>query len=149
MVLFNSGIVDLYVLCLISNITFISLCNRKRMWSTLLRKISTIRYWVWPWLATFALREDSTHLVRHWAELTPTTSHDLTDATTHCSHTHSVTVTHGCVFLTDELIATIHSDIEEAKIKLDLPEHLKLKEHNFFKTSVSTTANQILNGHRL
>ncbi|XP_016360759.1 riboflavin kinase isoform X2 [Sinocyclocheilus anshuiensis] len=49
----------------------------------------------------------------------------------------------------DKLIAAIHSDIEEAKIKLDLPEHLKLKEHNFFKTSVSTTANQILNGHRL
>ncbi|KAK2898908.1 hypothetical protein QQF64_031729 [Cirrhinus molitorella] len=46
----------------------------------------------------------------------------------------------------DELIAAIHSDIEEAKTKLDLPEHLKLKEHNFFKTS---TANQILNGHRL
>lgn len=85
-------------------------------------------------------------------ELTPT-SHDLTDATTPCSltrtHTHSVTLTHGCVFLPDELKAAIHSDIEEAKIKLDLPEHLKLKEHHFFKTSVSTTANQILNGHRL
>ncbi|XP_016409042.1 riboflavin kinase-like isoform X1 [Sinocyclocheilus rhinocerous] len=58
-------------------------------------------------------------------------------------------VTHGCVFLPDELIAAIHSDIEEAKIKLDLPEHLKLKEQHFFKTPVSTTANQILNGHRL
>lgn len=60
-----------------------------------------------------------------------------------------VTLTHGCVFLTDELIAAIRSDIEEAKTKLDLPEHLKLKEDNFFKSSVSTTANQILNGHRL
>lgn len=49
----------------------------------------------------------------------------------------------------DELIAAIHSDIEEAKRKLDLPEHLKLKEHHFFKTSVSTAASQILNGHRL
>uniref|UniRef100_A0A671MWG9 riboflavin kinase n=1 Tax=Sinocyclocheilus anshuiensis TaxID=1608454 RepID=A0A671MWG9_9TELE len=49
----------------------------------------------------------------------------------------------------DELIAAIHSDIEEVKIKLDLPEHLKLKEQHFLKTPVSTTANQILNGHRL
>ncbi|XP_056319133.1 riboflavin kinase [Danio aesculapii] len=46
----------------------------------------------------------------------------------------------------DELITAIHNDIEEAKKKLDLPEHLKLKEDNFFKTSVSTTSNQILNG---
>ncbi|KAA0713724.1 Riboflavin kinase [Triplophysa tibetana] len=49
----------------------------------------------------------------------------------------------------DELISAIRSDIEEAKTKLDLPEHLKLKEDNFFKTSISTTADQIMNGHRL
>ncbi|XP_059379911.1 riboflavin kinase-like [Carassius carassius] len=49
----------------------------------------------------------------------------------------------------DELIAAIHSDIEEANMKLDLPEHLKLKKNNFFKTAVLTTPNQILNGHRL
>ncbi|TRY60191.1 hypothetical protein DNTS_003801 [Danionella cerebrum] len=49
----------------------------------------------------------------------------------------------------DELISAIHSDIEEAKKKLEMPEHLKLKEDNFFKTCRSTTSNQILNGHRL
>lgn len=49
----------------------------------------------------------------------------------------------------DELISAIYSDIEEAKRKLDLPEHLKLKEDNFFKTSISTTADQIMNGHKL
>ncbi|XP_051965354.1 riboflavin kinase-like [Xyrauchen texanus] len=49
----------------------------------------------------------------------------------------------------DELIAAVHSDIEEAKRKLDLPEHLKLKEDNFFKTPVSTTtrSDKITNGH--
>ncbi|KAL7884218.1 hypothetical protein AOLI_G00069880 [Acnodon oligacanthus] len=47
----------------------------------------------------------------------------------------------------EELIAAIHGDIEEAKKKLDLPEHLKLKEDNFFRTSVSTTSDQIMNGH--
>ncbi|XP_062855362.1 riboflavin kinase [Trichomycterus rosablanca] len=47
----------------------------------------------------------------------------------------------------DELKAAIHSDIEEAKRKLDLPEHIKLKEDNFFTVSISKTSNQILNGH--
>ncbi|XP_031464632.1 riboflavin kinase-like [Phasianus colchicus] len=32
----------------------------------------------------------------------------------------------------DALIAAIQEDIEEAKRQLDLPEHLKLKEDNFF-----------------
>ena len=53
-----------------------------------------------------------------------------------------------CVlYFTEELIAAIHGDIEEAKKKLDLPEHLKLKEDNFFRTSVPTTSDQIMNGH--
>ncbi|XP_072538477.1 riboflavin kinase [Salminus brasiliensis] len=47
----------------------------------------------------------------------------------------------------EELISAIHSDIEEAKRKLDLPEHLKLKEDNFFRTSISTTSSEIMNGH--
>ncbi|MCI4381202.1 hypothetical protein PGIGA_G00248720 [Pangasianodon gigas] len=47
----------------------------------------------------------------------------------------------------EELITAIHSDIEEAKTKLDLPEHIKLKEDNFFRMSISTATNQILNGH--
>ncbi|XP_026851540.1 riboflavin kinase [Electrophorus electricus] len=47
----------------------------------------------------------------------------------------------------DELITAIHSDIEEAKRKLDLPEHLKLKEDNFFRASISTTSSQLMNGH--
>uniref|UniRef100_A0A8V0YZM4 riboflavin kinase n=1 Tax=Gallus gallus TaxID=9031 RepID=A0A8V0YZM4_CHICK len=33
---------------------------------------------------------------------------------------------------TDALIAAIQEDIEEAKRQLDLPEHLKVKEDNFF-----------------
>ncbi|KAB5567763.1 hypothetical protein PHYPO_G00236600 [Pangasianodon hypophthalmus] len=47
----------------------------------------------------------------------------------------------------EELITAIHSDIEEAKRKLDLPDHIKLKEDNFFRMSISTATNQILNGH--
>lgn len=60
-----------------------------------------------------------------------------------------VTLTSSFVNITDELISAIQCDIEDAKTKLELPEHLKLKEDNFFKTSISTTANQIMNGHRL
>ncbi|XP_063050934.1 riboflavin kinase isoform X2 [Engraulis encrasicolus] len=64
----------------------------------------------------------------------------------------------------DALITAIHNDIEEAKQKLDLPEHLKLKEDAFFTAPVATTAaddkmdastkknmstdsNHIMNGH--
>uniref|UniRef100_A0A4W5KU78 Riboflavin kinase n=1 Tax=Hucho hucho TaxID=62062 RepID=A0A4W5KU78_9TELE len=50
----------------------------------------------------------------------------------------------------DALIAAINNDIEEAKRKLDLPEHLKLKKDNFFRASASssvTTSNKIMNGH--
>ncbi|XP_019372979.1 PREDICTED: riboflavin kinase isoform X2 [Gavialis gangeticus] len=43
----------------------------------------------------------------------------------------------------DELISEIQEDIAEAKRKLDLPEHLKLKEDNFFKM----LGGQIVNGH--
>ncbi|XP_006626942.1 riboflavin kinase [Lepisosteus oculatus] len=43
----------------------------------------------------------------------------------------------------DALIAAIHSDIEEAQKRLDLPDCRKLREDNFFRTS----ANQIMNGH--
>lgn len=61
----------------------------------------------------------------------------------------------------DALITAIHNDIEEAKQKLDLPEHQKLKEDNFFKgpftapldktsssaSTISTESNHIMNGH--
>ncbi|XP_019333636.1 riboflavin kinase isoform X1 [Alligator mississippiensis] len=43
----------------------------------------------------------------------------------------------------DELISEIQEDIAEAKRKLDLPEHLKLKEDNFFKM----LGGKIVNGH--
>ncbi|KAJ8413950.1 hypothetical protein AAFF_G00065480 [Aldrovandia affinis] len=43
----------------------------------------------------------------------------------------------------DALITAIHGDIEEAKRSLDLPEHRKLQEDNFFRTSPK----QIMNGH--
>ncbi|XP_074056550.1 riboflavin kinase [Macrotis lagotis] len=42
----------------------------------------------------------------------------------------------------DALISAIQSDIEEAKRQLDLPEHLKLKEDNFFHMPES----KIMNG---
>ncbi|XP_023857168.1 riboflavin kinase isoform X1 [Salvelinus sp. IW2-2015] len=48
------------------------------------------------------------------------------------------------------LIAAINNDIEEAKRNLELPEHLKLKEDNFFRATASTsmtTSNKIMNGH--
>lgn len=54
----------------------------------------------------------------------------------------------------DALITAINNDIEEAKVKLELPEHRKLKEDNFFKSlssaAPSTTASTpqtIMNGH--
>ncbi|XP_042186568.1 riboflavin kinase isoform X1 [Oncorhynchus tshawytscha] len=50
----------------------------------------------------------------------------------------------------DALIAAINHDIEEAKRKLDLPEHLKLKKDNFFIASASssmTSSNKITKGH--
>nr|XP_020864183.1 riboflavin kinase [Phascolarctos cinereus] len=43
----------------------------------------------------------------------------------------------------DALISAIQDDIEEAKRQLDLPEHLKLKEDNFFHMPES----KIMNGH--
>ncbi|CAB1456490.1 unnamed protein product [Pleuronectes platessa] len=39
----------------------------------------------------------------------------------------------------EALIAAINNDIEEAKVNLELPEHLKLREDNFF-TSASTSS---------
>ncbi|CAG5923507.1 unnamed protein product [Menidia menidia] len=59
--------------------------------------------------------------------------------------------------LTEALIAAINNDIEESKQKLEVPEHRKLKDDNFFtstasSTSVSpstaaSTSQTILNGH--
>uniref|UniRef100_A0A2K5YXC6 Riboflavin kinase n=2 Tax=Mandrillus leucophaeus TaxID=9568 RepID=A0A2K5YXC6_MANLE len=43
----------------------------------------------------------------------------------------------------ESLISAIQGDIEEAKKQLDLPEHLKVKEDNFFQVSKS----KIMNGH--
>uniref|UniRef100_A0A452HBT5 Riboflavin kinase n=1 Tax=Gopherus agassizii TaxID=38772 RepID=A0A452HBT5_9SAUR len=43
----------------------------------------------------------------------------------------------------DALISAIQDDIEEANRKLDLPEHLKLKEDNFFHMPES----KLVNGH--
>ncbi|XP_072453580.1 riboflavin kinase [Notamacropus eugenii] len=43
----------------------------------------------------------------------------------------------------DDLISAIQDDIEEAKRQLDLPEHLKLKEDNFFHMPES----KIINDH--
>ncbi|XP_069555527.1 riboflavin kinase [Brachyistius frenatus] len=59
----------------------------------------------------------------------------------------------------EALIEAINNDIEEAKVKLDLPEHLKLRNDNFFTsiassssvlpcTAASTSTSQtIMNGH--
>uniref|UniRef100_F6VBU7 Riboflavin kinase n=1 Tax=Monodelphis domestica TaxID=13616 RepID=F6VBU7_MONDO len=43
----------------------------------------------------------------------------------------------------DALISAIQDDLEEAKKRLNLPEHLKLKEHHFFHLPES----KIMNGH--
>uniref|UniRef100_A0A1A7XAY2 Riboflavin kinase n=1 Tax=Iconisemion striatum TaxID=60296 RepID=A0A1A7XAY2_9TELE len=57
----------------------------------------------------------------------------------------------------EALIAAINNDIEEAKMKLELPEHCKLKDDNFFTsttsspsvspTSSASTSQTIINGH--
>lgn len=60
--------------------------------------------------------------------------------------------------LTEALIAAINSDIEEAKMKLELPEHHKLKDDNFFTSTANSssvlpatpspsTSQTIMNGH--
>ncbi|XP_063105736.1 riboflavin kinase isoform X1 [Cavia porcellus] len=43
----------------------------------------------------------------------------------------------------ESLISAIQGDIEEANKRLDLPEHLKLKDDNFFQVSKG----KIMNGH--
>ncbi|XP_004072395.1 riboflavin kinase [Oryzias latipes] len=56
----------------------------------------------------------------------------------------------------EALIVAINGDIEEAKLKLELPEHHKLKEDNFFISAASSsavpsttpsTSETIVNGH--
>lgn len=54
----------------------------------------------------------------------------------------------------DALVAAINNDIEEASIKLEHPEHLKLKEDNFFTSTpnsspvtTSSVSQTIMNGH--
>ncbi|XP_035514113.1 riboflavin kinase [Morone saxatilis] len=57
----------------------------------------------------------------------------------------------------EALITAINNDIEEAKLKLELPEHLKLREDNFFTSAPSlsssmppttaSTSQTIMNGH--
>lgn len=59
----------------------------------------------------------------------------------------------------DALVTAINNDIEEANVKLDHPEHLKLKEDNFFTStpdfssvtppSTSSVSQTIMNGHWL
>lgn len=55
---------------------------------------------------------------------------------------------------TEALIAAINNDIEEAKVRLELPEHLKLREDNFFTSapcspspSLQPAPSSIMNGH--
>lgn len=57
----------------------------------------------------------------------------------------------------EDLVAAIYNDIEEAKTHLELPENLKLKEDNFFKTAANSSSGSstagaasshtIMNGH--
>ncbi|KAM4745475.1 riboflavin kinase isoform 1-T4 [Anableps anableps] len=57
----------------------------------------------------------------------------------------------------EDLIAAINNDIEEAKVMLELPEHRKLKDDNFFtsttksspvsSSSTASTSQSIINGH--
>lgn len=59
----------------------------------------------------------------------------------------------------DALVTAINNDIEEANVKLDHPEHLKLKEDNFFTSApsfssatpptTSSASQPIMNGHWL
>lgn len=71
----------------------------------------------------------------------------------HRSHTLAV----SSLFLIEALITAINNDIEEAKFKLSLPEHLKLREDNFFTSApnsssavpptTASTSQTIMNGH--
>ncbi|XP_029366817.1 riboflavin kinase [Echeneis naucrates] len=54
----------------------------------------------------------------------------------------------------EALIAAINNDIEEAKVKLELPEHLKLRDSNFFTrfssdlpSTTASSSQTIMNGH--
>lgn len=46
------------------------------------------------------------------------------------------------LYFSEALISAIQEDIEEAKRQLDLPEHLKLKEDNFFRLPEGKTVNK-------
>lgn len=84
-----------------------------------------------------------THVCAHTLSPILVQTQPSSDLATH-SHPFSV--------FADALIAAINNDIEEAKRKLDLPEHLKLKKDNFFRASASssmTSSNKIVNGHDL
>lgn len=84
-------------------------------------------------------------------------AHTFKIVTISCYFYPFLCILHLCCRHTEALIAAITTDIEEAKVKLELPEHLKLKEDNFFTSAPSSspsvasgtksTSSTILNGH--
>lgn len=68
-----------------------------------------------------------------------------------------VFISHSSLLLTEALITAINNDIEEAKVNLELPEHLKLRDDNFFTSAptsssalpptTASTSQAIMNGH--
>ncbi|TMS03326.1 Riboflavin kinase [Larimichthys crocea] len=87
---------------------------------------------------------------------------DITLVFVHFAHTLCVfsdgfSASLSSLFLVEALITAISNDIEEAKAKLELPEHLKLRKDNFFTSvpssssaapsTAASTSQTIMNGH--
>lgn len=128
--------------------------SRKPMWSTSSKRTFMERFWVSSWWATSVQRGHTTRLVR-----LPLANIEAAVSQIKC-FCHSSIFHRSLLFcasvLTEALIAAINNDIEEAKVKLELPEHLKLRDDNFFtstagSSSVSpttaSTSQTIMNGH--
>lgn len=133
---------------------------RRRMWYTHSKRTFMGKFSVLSWWVTSVQRKASTRSVSY-IPLMRTHSH------THISELFLSILSRPVlcfVFISvsslspiEALIAAINNDIEEAKVKLEVPEHLKLKEDNFFTSAPSSSASiapcststsqTILNGH--
>lgn len=123
---------------------------RRPMWYTHSKRTFMGKFSVLSWWVTSVQRKASTRSVSYISLMY---IHTYSSRPVLCS----VFISVSSISPIEALIAAINSDIEEAKVKLELPEHLKLKEDNFFTSAPSSSASiapcststsqTILNGH--
>lgn len=130
---------------------------RRPMWYTHSKRTFMVKFSVLSWWVTSVQRKALTHSVSYISLMYTHTISELFLSTSSRPVLCSVFISVVSLSPTEALIAAINSDIEEAKVKLELPEHLKLKEDNFFTSAPSSSASiapcststsqTILNGH--